>query len=95
MFSKRKVTMEWGVYEDYVAIVAWCGYTTSKIHITLKLLKLNLHFIQCTIKQYKETGLVDNWISSSRPWMAQMKEVMKAVRARVVCNPSRKRKILS
>ncbi len=40
--------MEQGVYEDRAAIVALfqCGYATSKIHTMLKLLKLNLRFIQ-------------------------------------------------
>ncbi len=38
MFGKQKVIMEWGEYEDCVAVVVLfrCRYTTSKIHTTLK-----------------------------------------------------------
>ncbi len=48
VFGKQKIAMEWGVYDDCVAVLVLfqCGYTTSKIHTTLKLLKLNLCFLQ-------------------------------------------------
>ncbi len=89
--------MEWTKREDRVAIIALhrCGFSNARIHTTLKPLKINLRFVQRTVKRYQETCDVEDRRRSGRPRSARTKAAVHAVRERINRNPLRKQKLLA
>ncbi len=84
----RTNNMEWGTYENCVAIVAlhYCGMLPTKIVKTLTLLSINERLVFRTMSRYKETNDVADQSRLSRPRVAQTKDVVCAVCVHVMRN---------
>ena len=64
--------MEWGLYEDRIAVLALhrCGKRAKEIATTLKPIGINERFVFRTIARFKETGEAIDRIRSAvlRPY---------------------------
>lgn len=89
--------MEWGLYEDRIAVLALhrCGKRAKEMATTLKPIGINERFVFRTIARFKETGEAIDRIRSGRPKIVRTERVVNAVRARIHRNPLRKQNILS
>ncbi len=90
-------SMEWGAYENRVAIVALhhCGMPPTKIVKTLTPLAINKRLIFSMLSRNKETNDVSDRPRSGWPRVARTKEVVCVVCAHVMRNPFWKQKILA
>mgnify|MGYP002716655119 CR=1 FL=1 len=89
--------MNWGVYENRIAVLALfrCGKRAKDIFSTLKPLGISERFVFRTIARFKQTGETVDRVRSGRPRCVRTKEVVNAVRARIRRNPLHKQTILS
>jgi len=93
----HSVSMEWGVKENHVVVIALhnCGKSYSQIFKLLMPLKISRMFIHRAIKHYKKL-----WRVEDRAWSACLKNVgpeaiIKTVREPTRRNPLWKQKIMS
>ena len=89
--------MEWGDYENRVAVIALhkFGKCASDIFETLQKLKISRMFVYRTIERFTATGTVKDRPREGRPRSVRTPEAKKAVAACIRRNPVRKQAILS
>lgn len=89
--------MEWGDYENRVAVIALhrVGKEPSEIFNTLKKLKISRMFVYRTIKRYNDTKSVSDRPRPGRPRSARTPKLINAVRQRIRRNPVRKQKVMA
>ncbi|KAJ8962938.1 hypothetical protein NQ314_005655 [Rhamnusium bicolor] len=94
--SVTAFSMEWGVNENRIAVIALfkCGKSQSEIFEVLKPLPISRMFVYRAIKRYDELSGIQDRERSGRPRTVRTPNV-KAVRKRLRRNPLRKEKILS
>ena len=86
--------MEWGNYENCIAVIALhkVGMPLPRIFATLKPLK---QFVYHTIQRFSETGSVNDRHRSGRPRTVRTPQAVKAVAARIRRNPVRTQSVMS
>lgn len=89
--------MEWGDYENRVAVIALhkVGKSATEIFQTLKKLKISRMFVHRTIKRFTETGSVKDRPREGRPRSVRTPEARKAVAERIRRNPVRKQSVMA
>ena len=89
--------MEWGSYENRVAIIALyrVGKSPPDIFQTLKKLKISKMFVYRTIERFVETGTVEDRPRTGRPRNVRTPELVKAVAARFRRNHVRKQSVMA
>lgn len=89
--------MEWGDYENRVAVIALhkVGKSASEIFQTLKRLKISRMFVHRTIQRFTETGSVKDRPRDGRPRTVRTPAAQKAVAARIRRNPVRKQSVMA
>ena len=89
--------IEWGIYENRVAVIALhkVGTSPSDIFQTLKKLKISKMFIYRTIQRFVETGSIDDRPRAGRPHDVRTPNLVKAVMARIRRNPVRKQTVMA
>ena len=81
--------MEWGEYENCVAVIALhrVGKSAGEIFQLLKKLKITRLFVYRTVQRFLETGSVKDHPREGRPRTLRTPAVQKAVAARIRRNP--------
>jgi len=89
--------MEWGDYENRVAVIALhkVGKAQSEIFHTLKKLKISRMFVYRTIQRFVEDGSIRDRPREGRPRSVRTPAAVKAVAARIRRNPVRKQSVMS
>ena len=89
--------MEWGEYENRVAVIALhkVGKSPGEIFKTLQKLKISRRFVYRTIQRFIETGTVKDRPRQGRPRTIRTLERVKAVAARVRRNPVRRQSVMA
>lgn len=89
--------MEWGDYENRVAVIALhkVGKSASEIFTTLKKLKISRMFVYRTIKRFTETGTIEDRPRQGRPRTVRSRKVVQAVAARIRRNPVRRQSVMA
>lgn len=91
------LAMEWGDYENRVAVLALhkVGKSASEIFTTLKKLKISRMFVYRTINRFIETGTVEDRRRQGRPRNIRDKQMVQSVAARIRRNPVRKQSVMA
>ncbi len=89
--------MEWGVYQNRIAVIALhkVGMEPSTIFKTLKKLDISRIFVYRTIKRYVEDSLTNDRPRFGRPRSVRTPKLIKAVKARIDRRPIRKQKVMA
>ena len=89
--------MEWGCYENRVAVIALhkVGKSPGEIFKTLQKLQISEKFVYRTINRFVETGTVRDRPRQGRPRTVRTPELIKAVAARVRRNPVRRQSLMA
>ncbi|KAJ4427141.1 hypothetical protein ANN_24757 [Periplaneta americana] len=89
--------MEWGDYENRVAVIALhkVGKSASEIFQTLKRPKISQMFVHRTSQRFTETGSVKDRPREGRPRTVRTAAAQKAVAARIRRNPVRKQSVMA
>lgn len=89
--------MDWGDYENRIAVIALhrVGKSNSEIFQILQKLKISRMFVHRTVNRFLETGSVKDRPREGRPRSVRSPAAVKAVAARIRRNPVRKQTIMS
>ena len=89
--------MEWGDYENRVAVIALhkVGMPPPRIFATLKPLQFSERFVYRTIQRFSETGSNNDQHRSGRPRTVRTPQPAKAVAARIRRNPVQTQSVIT